>query len=37
MIDFVRPLLAETQILLEESQRIVMPVATDEDEEEETA
>jgi hypothetical protein len=34
MIDHVRPLLAETQILLEESQRIVLPAPTDEDEEE---
>jgi hypothetical protein len=37
MIDFVRPLLAETQILLEQSQRIVMPESTESDEEEETA
>ena len=36
MRDFVRPLLAETQILLEESQRVV-PTVDDEDEEGEEA
>lgn len=35
MRDFVRPLLAETQFLLEESQRIQRPPSDDEDEEEE--
>ena len=35
MRDFVRPLLRETQILLEESQRIKMPPPSEEPEEEE--
>jgi hypothetical protein len=35
MRDFVRPLLRETQIMLEESQKINLPPVDDEDEEEE--
>lgn len=34
MRDFVRPLLTETQLMLEESQRIKRPPSDDEDEEE---
>ena len=37
MRDFVRPLLRETQIMLEESQRIKMPPPSEEEEEEEQA
>jgi hypothetical protein len=37
MRDFVRPLMRDTQILLEESQRIRLPPPTDDDEEEEEA
>ena len=37
MRDFVRPLLRETQIMLEESQRIKMPPPSEEEEEDEQA